>query len=192
MRANNFAIFVSTVGGELTATPLPLVIVERDETLVLCGHFAKANPQWRAIDSQSNLIIFSGAHAYISPTHYEKVESVPTWNYMTVHAYGRAKVIDYANGSTELHQMMSDLIHQHESSYHAQWDGLSDKFREGMLNGVVGFEVVVERLEGKFKLSQNKTAAEQTSIATALSESKYEAERLTGLAMQARLPENPI
>lgn len=192
MRANNFAIFVSQMDGELTATHLPLVIGERDGKIILVGHFAKANPQWQTIESQANLVIFSGAHAYISPTHYDKIESVPTWNYMTVHAYGHARLIDFATEPDRLHDMMNSLIQQHESTYQTQWDGLSDKYRDGMLKGVIGFELVVERLEGKFKLSQNKTADEQSRIAAALSESSYEAERLTGAAMKARLPENPV
>lgn len=192
MRANNFATFISQLDSELIATPLPLVITERDGKISLMGHFAKANPQWKAIESQSNLVIFSGAHAYISPTHYDKTESVPTWNYMTVHAYGQARVMDYDAESADLHHVMNDLIQQHESTYQTQWDSLSDKYRDGMLKGVVGFELVVARLEGKFKLSQNKTADEQARIAAALSESKYETERLTGAAMQARLPKNPV
>lgn len=192
MRANNFAIFVSQMDGELTATHLPLVIGERDGKIILTGHFAKANPQWQTIESQASLVIFSGAHAYISPTHYDKIESVPTWNYMTVHAYGHARLIDFATEPDRLHDMMNSLIQQHESTYQTQWDGLSDKYRDGMLKGVIGFELVVERLEGKFKLSQNKTADEQSRIAAALSESSYEAERLTGAAMKARLPENPV
>jgi len=187
MKANSFATFISIIDGEPVAIHLPLTISQQGESIICHGHFAKANPQWRVIESQSNLVIFSGPHAYISPTHYEKVESVPTWNYVAVHAYGRARLMHAESDAPQLLRVIADLIAQHEPSYQAQWDGLPDKYRDGMLNGVVGFELVIDKLEGKFKLSQNKTDGELHSIVDALSASPYEAERATASYMQAHI-----
>jgi len=187
MHAHSFTTFVSMVEGVPVATHLPVTVSLHGDTVVCHGHFAKANPQWRAIESQSNLLMFTGSHAYISPTHYEKVESVPTWNYIAVHAYGRARLMHSESAAPALVRVISDLIAQHEPSYQAQWDGLPDKYRDGMLNGVVGFELAFDRLEGKFKLSQNKTAGEQQTVVAALSDSPHEAERATASYMQAHI-----
>jgi transcriptional regulator len=184
MHANNFITLTSVLNGELMATHLPVSVWQDGEEVYCTGHFAKANPQWQAIHTQENLLIFSGAHAYISPTHYDKYESVPTWNYIAVHAYGTARIL---SEKAELEQMMARLVKQHEASYQAQWDSLSDKYKQGMLQGVVGFEMVFSRIEGKYKLSQNKTAEEQERIADSLAESPYSFERDTAHAMHENL-----
>jgi len=88
MRAHSFATLVSVVDGTPFATHLPLVISEESGQILLVGHLAKANPHWRALTASDSLVIFQGPHAYISPSLYEKRESVPTWNYIAVHAYG--------------------------------------------------------------------------------------------------------
>jgi transcriptional regulator len=186
MNANNFATLVSVVDGEPTATHLPLSIAQDEDQVVLRGHFAKANPQWKVIEGQSNLVMFTGPHAYVSPQHYEKVENVPTWNYIAVHAYGRGRLIN--TGDTQvLEDMMAALIGQHEPTYQAQWDGLSEKYRSGMLNRVVAFEIVLERIEGKFKLSQNRRVTEQENVAQALLRSAHDFERTIGTEMRRHL-----
>src|SRR5579859_1819327 len=91
MRANSFAILF---GGGLTGTHLPLVVKDEGEHGVLEGHFAVANPHWNALAGQEALVVFAGPHTYISPTLYESRVSVPTWNYVTVHAYGTLTLIE--------------------------------------------------------------------------------------------------
>jgi transcriptional regulator len=152
MQAHSFATVVSTVQGELFATHLPLVISAEDGQIRIRGHLAKANPHWQEWATQGEvLVIFQGPHAYISPSHYEKWESVPTWNYIAVHAYGAVQLA-------------------------------------GMLNGIVAFEITVTRLEGKFKLSQNRPVGDQERVATALSSATDTAIAATGHYMQERLP----
>ncbi|MDX2077699.1 MAG: FMN-binding negative transcriptional regulator [bacterium] len=188
MRGNNFATVVSVQGGIPVATHIPITITTQDDIMTLRAHFAKANPQWKALSEGETLIIFTGAHAYISPTHYDKVESVPTWNYMAVHAYGNAKLVQYGDNPQAMNTLLEELISTHEASYMAQWESLSDKYKDGMMNGVVGFEMVVTRLDAKAKLSQNKNAHEQERIIhTMLGHSDSDAVAI-GEAMQKRLP----
>ena len=168
MQAHSFATLVSLVQGELFATHLPLVIVAPGDQILVRGHLAKANPHWQELATQREvLVIFQGPHAYISPTHYEKWESVPTWNYIAVHAYGSARLIQDEAG---LLAALGELIAANEATYQQQWDSLPEKFRHGMLNGIVAFEIAVTRLEGKFKLSQNRPAGDQVQVATALAD----------------------
>src|SRR6218665_543935 len=91
MLAHNFANLISSNNNVPVATHLPFVIEQRGEKLFLVSHMAKANPQWQNFADNELLIIFQGPHAYISPQHYEKQQNVPTWNYIAVHAYGKAR-----------------------------------------------------------------------------------------------------
>lgn len=186
MQANSFATLVSMVQGELFATHLPLVVVTEGEQVRLRGHLAKANPHWQAWATQPEvLVIFQGPHAYISPSHYEKWESVPTWNYIAVHAYGAVQLVQEEAG---LLATLTELIAATEPAYQAQWDSLPDKFRSGMLNGIVAFQITITRLEGKFKLSQNRAISDQQRVATALASATDTAIAATGHYMQERLP----
>lgn len=185
MQAHSFATLVSLVQGELFATHLPLVVAVAGEQITLRGHLAKANPHWQEwVTQREVLVIFQGPHAYISPSHYEKWESVPTWNYIAAHAYGSVQLVQEEAG---LLATLGELIAATEPAYQAQWDSLPDKFRAGMLNGIVAFEITVTRLEGKFKLSQNRPLADQERVATALMSAADTAIAATGHYMQERL-----
>jgi len=170
MRANPFAILVSTVDSIPFATHLPLLVDEAGDQIVVRGHMAKANPHWKSMQKgEESLVIFHGPHAYISPSLYEIGESVPTWNYAAVHVYGEPTLFsDEAGLLNTLHQM----IHTFESSYMAQWSELSDKFRSQMMKHIVGFEIKAKKLEAKFKLSQNRTKGEQARVIQCLNQSK--------------------
>lgn len=183
MRENPFAMVVSSeAGGAPVATHVPLTVARKDGAIVLRGHFAKANPHWRCVEAGETLAVFTGPHAYVSPRHYEKRDSVPTWNYRVVHAYGYARITDRDATLGGLHE----LIAEHEASYREQWEGLSDRYREGMLGGIVGFELVVARLEGAAKLSQNKRRCEQERIAAALLDSDDPEARSVGREIRRR------
>jgi len=168
MQQHNFAIVVSAVDNIPVATHLPFTIARSEDNLRLHSHFAKANPQWQTITESDTLVIFSGPHAYISPTHYDKTKSVPTWDYITVHAYGRASLVDFETQPDALEAMIMEMVDAHEPDYREQWDQLSQRYKDGMKQGVVGIEIEVTRLEGKAKLSQNKSATEQERIADSL------------------------
>ncbi len=169
MRANPFAILVSSTDEGPFATHLPLVIHAREEQIILRGHVAKANPHWRYMEQQLHcLVIFHGPHAYVSPANYSAREVVPTWNYGAVHAYGNARTFSDPDG---LLALLHDLIPLFEPVYADQWATLSETYRQRMLSHIVGFEIAVTRFEAKFKLSQNRTRVEQGNIMRSLGDS---------------------
>jgi transcriptional regulator len=168
MCANPFAILVCNIDDGPFATHLPVVVAERDGNVSLRAHVAKSNPHWRFLDQEQRtdmLVIFHGPHAYISPALYELRDSVPTWNYATVHAYGRGKIL---SSDDDKQQVLTELIAQFDASYLDQWNSLGEQYHTRMLNNIVAFEIAVSRLEGKFKLSQNRTRTEQENVIQAL------------------------
>jgi transcriptional regulator len=169
IQANPFAILVSASDGGPFATHLPILARDADNRMVLHGHMAKANPHWGLLEGgQESLVIFHGPHAYISPSLYESRESVPTWNYAAVHVYGHACAVSEPE---HLLEEVREIIHAFDPAYFAQWSSLSEKFRHGMLKHIVGFEMLATRIETKFKISQNRTKADQTAIINSLGQS---------------------
>ncbi len=187
MRANSFATLVSVLDGLPVASHVPLVVRWQEDVVQLIGHLAKANPQSEAFGNGESLAIFIGPHAYISPSLYEKRESVPTWNYIAVHAYGTPRVITLADSRHVLEEMLGAIIETYDPSYKGQWNDLSEKFRDGMMNGIVAFEMPVTRLEGKYKLSQNRSFADQERVAQSLLQSTEPTISGIGEAMKANL-----
>jgi transcriptional regulator len=166
MRANPFAILVSSTDNGPFATHLPLFVRAEDEKVILHGHVAKANPHWRYLEQNAEcLTIFHGPHSYISPTNYTARESVPTWNYAAVHMYGNAQIF---SSEQDVHGMLNELMETFEPAYRQQWEALSPKFQENMLRQIVGFEIVATKIEGKFKLSQNRTREDQANVIASL------------------------
>jgi transcriptional regulator len=169
MRSNSFGVLVSHGPNGLHGTHLPFVIEERGEELALVTHLAKANPQWEAFAGGSELLaIFTGPHGYVSPSSYEKKESVPTWNYVAVHACGKAAVI---RDNAAVMQVLEKMIVSYEPAYREHWNSLPADYKQKMIKGIVAFEIVVTKLEGKYKLSQNKTSQEQDRIIEAFENS---------------------
>ena len=159
IRAHGFATLVSTTReGELFVSHVPL-FPERDAdgTVRLLGHVSRHNPQAAALPAAARVLaIFEGPHAYVSPSWYRNHPSVPTWNYAVVHAHGTVRMLDV----DELHAAVVELSNQYEMGRARPWKatGLPANYVEGMLSNIVGFELTVERLEGKLKLSQNRPA----------------------------------
>ena len=184
MRANPFAILVSNTDEGPFATHVPVVIGESGDQVTLRGHVAKANPHWRLLEQQQHcLMIFHGPHAYISPTNYVTRENVPTWNYGAVHVYGQVSV---HSAHEDLLAMLQDLIPTFEAAYQQQWESLSEAYRTRMLNHIVGFEIAVTKIEGKFKLSQNRLPEEQQNVIDSLCPAHDTAVSGTALLMQAQ------
>ena len=166
MRLNPFAVLVSNADDGPFATHVPIVTRENGDHVTLRGHVAKANPHWRYLEQQPNcLMIFHGPHAYISPRNYVTKENVPTWNYGAVHVYGSARIY---SGHKDLLGMLNDLIPTFEAAYQQQWDNLNEAYRSRMLDHIVGFEITVSKVEGKFKLSQNRLPEEQQNVIDSL------------------------
>jgi transcriptional regulator len=180
VEANAFGTLITHAGGETMVSHVPFVVDEdAGGALRLHGHVARANPHWRMLEVSPALVIFSGPHGYISPTWYEKHPSVPTWNYAVVHAHGAARLVDAA----ALERTLGRLSAHYESGNPAPWriEGLERDYVETMVRAIVGFEIAVERLEGKFKLSQNRIPADQRRVIEAL-----EARGEAGLAAMMR------
>ena len=165
MRAHSFAVVFGPLSGSAeppqAATHLPLVVKDEGEHGVLEGHFARANTHWSALAGHTTLVVFSGPHSYVSPTLYTEELSVPTWNYIAVHAQGTLELVEDAPGKDAL---LKDLIAEHEPAYADRWRVLPEGFRRTMLAGIIGFRIPIARIEGKFKLSQNRKEAERRNI----------------------------
>ena len=187
MRQYNFAILVSQHEGAPFATHLPLLLdAQRGPHGTLLGHMARANPQWRDFAASGEaLVIFQGPHAYVSPSWYEVAPSVPTWNYAIVHAYGTPRIIE---DHARLHGMLEALVDTHESAFTRPWHmDLPGDYLDKMLRAIVGFEIEITRLEGKFKLSQNRSADDQRRVVAALAAGEDELGAGVARLMQAAL-----
>ena len=166
MQRYSFATIVTVKNGVPSATHLPFVVSLRDGEIVLTSHFAKANPQADELVEGSPLVIFAEPHAYISPKHYDNEQSVPTWNYVAIHAYGKATLIESAEAKTKL---LEHTIRFYEDDYLKRWNGLSEDYKLRMMNSIIGFEIIVTELQGKKKLSQNRSEIEKERIIADLS-----------------------
>lgn len=122
MQKYSFGTIVTAESGRPVASHLPFLVQKCENGIVISSHFAMANPQAESINSQEVLIIFSEPHAYISPRHYEKEQSVPTWNYISVHAYGKCRIIEEEASKFEL---LERTILNYEEAYQEQWNKLS-------------------------------------------------------------------
>lgn len=175
MQRYSFATLVTAADNCPTATHLPFIVSDEGECLVLRAHFAKANPQSRQVaTAQTCLVIFSEPHAYISPQLYESPINVPTWNYIAIHAYGKAQLISDEAAATAL---LEQTINYYEAQYMVQWNSLPQDYKDRLLKGIVAFEIVVTELQGKQKLSQNKSDTDRQHIADSLAQSPYSYEQ---------------
>lgn len=182
MRAAPLATLVHR-SDELAADLLPLEVDRTDSGWTLTGHVARANPLWRSADGQDVLVLFRGPQAYVSPNWYPGKavhgKAVPTWNYTMVQAHGRLRVIE---DGAWLRALVTRLTKRHEDTRDAPWqvtDAPSD-YIDAMLRAIVGIEIVVTRLEGKFKLSQNRSAEDQNGVVLGL-----EADTVEGIQPEA-------
>ncbi|SIS16402.1 negative transcriptional regulator, PaiB family [Aquipseudomonas alcaligenes] len=182
MQASPFALLTSAGAAGVLASHLPLLLApDEGEFGTLYGHFARANPHWRDLQGGAEaLAVFSGPDAYISPGWYpakaEHGKVVPTWNYIAVHARGPVELIEEPE---RLLQIVSRLSDQHESGRERPW-AVSDAPREyldAMLRAIVGFALPIRRLEGKWKLGQNRSAADQQGVRDGLAASPSPGDR---------------
>jgi transcriptional regulator len=178
IRDNSFGILVTQHEGAPFATHLPFIYdADHGPYGTLLGHIALGNQQWKSFDSgQEALAIFSGPHAYITPSWYEVDLSVPTWNYAVVHAYGTPQRI---TDRAELYALLQALIQLHEAQFKQPWTyPLPEEYLDKMMRGIVGFTMPISRLEGKFKMSQNRSASERARVIDELQETHPEVARI--------------
>jgi transcriptional regulator len=127
-------------------------------------------------------VIFTEPHAYISPSNYEKEQNVPTWNYLAIHAYGKATLVD---DKAQVAQVLEKMIGFYEAAYREQWDNLTDDYKHKLMNGITAFEIVVTDLQAKKKLSQNRTEVERGNIISSLGSSADKNEQEIAAYMSA-------
>jgi transcriptional regulator len=165
---HDFGLLINHGPAGLVASHIPFLVEREDDGLHLIGHLARPNPQVAQLsDGGEVLAIFSGPHAYISPGWYASGPAVPTWNYVDVHAYGTLRLIDDVDW---LRMVLRRLSDRHEARSAEPWkmQDLPEPYVSGMMKGIIGLDIAVTRLEGKYKLSQNRPAADRPRIATAL------------------------
>ena len=175
MKQFSFAAIISAKNSFPVATHLPFMITTKGDEIILTSHFAKANEQWKDIENNKVLVIFNEPHAYISTKNYDKELNVPTWNYISIHAYGQGKLITEAE---QVFEVLEATIENFETSYRKQWDNFPKDYKVKMANGIVAFEVIVTDLQAKKKLSQNISEKEQQKIIETLSKSNSTNEKL--------------
>lgn len=181
---HSFATLVSLDAGEPLASHLPLLL---DRSVAphgrLIGHMARANSQWQSADARRVLAVFHGPHAYVSPTWYEEAGAVPTWNYVAVHAYGVLRAVEEHD---RLRAIVAHAVEFYETPLPNPWrlDSQDAGFIDGLLNAIVGFEIDVDRLEGKWKLNQNQNAQRRQRVAAVLEQSPRPLDREVAAMMR--------
>lgn len=168
MREYNFAALVNKTKKRYWATHLPFLIREEGSEIILLSHMAKANPQWASFGDEEVLVIFQEPHAYITPKLYENPVSVPTWNYIAIHAYGIPELLP------ELEQrigLLESTFNEFDPSFKKQWDTLPEDYKNDLLENITAFRIKLTKIESKYKLSQNRTETEKKNIIESLSQS---------------------
>ncbi len=168
MRQFSFGTIITAKDSFPIATHLPFLVTTEDDSVILTSHFARANEHWQDIENNNVLVIFSEPHAYISTTNYDKELNVPTWNYISIHAYGQGELVTEAERTFEI---LEATINNFEASYRQQWDNFPEDYKLKMSKGIVAFKIIVKDLQGKKKLSQNRTDTEKKKIIETLSKS---------------------
>lgn len=188
MAQNSFGILVSQVDGVPFATHIPFLLErESGQHGTLVGHIARANPQWRQIAGQTALVIFPGPHAYVSPTWYETPGTVPTWNYVTVHAYGALQLVEDRD---KLHDILTRTVSVYERHMPQPWSyDTANPDIDNMLKAIVGFRIEITRLEGKAKLNQNHPEERRRKVIRALEAQGDQDSRAIAGLMTATLKE---
>ena len=171
LRQNEFVTLVAYDGEKPVASHLLVEVVEQGEKLLLHGHMSKANSLWKTFETNPEvLVIFQGPHTYISPIWYNHV-NVPTWNYQSVHVYGKPRLIDDHN---EAYSVLKSLIDRHESDQHYKLETLPQDFVDKEMKGIVVFQIEATRLEANYKLSQNRNDEDYWNIVSHLAQREDE------------------
>ena len=183
LRQNEFATVVTHDGEKPTASHLLVEVIDLDDRLLLNCHMSRANPQWRTFEHNADvLVIFQGAHTYISPTWYNHI-NVPTWNYQAVHVYGRVRIVDDYD---ETYHLLERLISRHEVGSHYKLETLPPDFVAKEIKGIVAFQIEVTRIEANYKLSQNRNDQDYHTIVARLDERNDEMSHGVAEAMRER------
>jgi len=175
IKGNPLGMLITAPDGEPFVSHLPFILESSAGSQgKLLGHMARANPQWQHfVEGSKVLVVFQGPHAYVSPSWYSS-PGVPTWNYAVVHLRGIPRLLE---GESELEALVEQITHVHESNLPNPWKPyLTGERRSKLLNMIVGFEIEITHIQGKFKLSQNRPPEDQRSVVDKLSQSNNQTE----------------
>jgi transcriptional regulator len=187
MLEHSFGTLISTNDETIEANHFPFLIKKEDEQIILYTHLARSNPQWTQLNSQNCLVVFTGPHLYMSPTYYVDNLNVPTWSYTAVHANCRASVISDMALEKNL---MKEMVTFYERKNNTDWNyELPEEFHNKLLAAIVWIRLDVTKLEGKFKLSQNRNKADYQNILKIFAEKKDDNTREVLRYMELTSPE---
>lgn len=173
-----FATLITNSDDGPFATHVPLLLTESGEELE--GHMARANPHWKLFDGRSALAIFHGPHAYVSPSWYESSPNVPTWNYIAVHVYGKPVLREDAESEALLQRTLATY------DPGLELDDAGQEYFRKIMPGVVSFQIPIERIQGKFKLNQNKQQADRDKVISILEASEDSSAQQVAAAMRTQ------
>jgi transcriptional regulator len=177
MREFSFATLISSQASGMVASHLPLLIADDGTEGRILGHMARANTQWQGFDGKAEaLAIFQGSHGYVSPSWYTVHPAVPTWNYIVVHAYGAPIIVEEQDAILDI---LRQTVDKYEGGREQPWAmaDLPSDYLEKMVRGIVAFEMPIVRIEGKAKLSQNRSHEDQALVIEALCQSESHEDR---------------
>jgi transcriptional regulator len=184
MQANPFITLVIVDGDRPAASHLLVETRQDGEGVQILGHMSRSNPIWKLFsDKTETLVIFQGAHTYISPTWYNHV-NVPTWNYQAVHAYGKPHILS----GKEYRDALARLVSRHEAHTDYRLEHLPEDYVEKNIRGTVGFKIMLSRLEAAFKLSQNRDGEDHRNIIIELEKRPDESSHQVAREMRRNRP----
>lgn len=189
IRAHGWGYLVGVEAGVPFATHLPFMVGGAPGAEMLVAHMARANDHWRSFAGDAKpveqLVVFPGPHSYVSPRWYVSKKAVPTWNYTAVHVYGVPRIVEDPKA---VYASQKALVDHFEAGAEAPWrmEEVDPGFIEGMMRAIVGFEIPIERMEGKFKLSQNRKPEDRAGVIAALAHSPSEGGRRISRIMRDR------
>ncbi len=163
IRDHSFAILVSNVDNKPWATHIPLELEHKsNRESVLTGHISRANPQWKSFSNEETVMaIFQGPHSYVSSSWYNHINA-PTWNYIAVHVYGSMRILNDDQQREKLRAMVER--YEANSARPFSMDAMPEEMIQKYLKGIVGFELIIESIEGKWKMSQNRDEEDKLNI----------------------------
>lgn len=182
IEAHPFGLLISQEGERPVATHTPMLL---DGDAHLIGHVARANRQWRSLEGQEILAVFSGPHAQVTPTWYEVHPAVPTWDYVAAHVYGRARVLGARDDAEAVLRRLTTAFEGEVWRF----DDQPEHFIQTMMKGLVAFRLEISRIESSFKLSQNRSAADRKRVVAGLRERDLPGDRSTAGLIAERTEE---
>ena len=184
IQSNPFGQLISNSSNKIESTAIPFILEEEDGHLILLSHLAKFNPQLNNLNGKEVMVLFQGPHAFISPKHYLKKDSVPTWNYQIAQLRGDITILEKKE---DLEGIMNKMINFFDEGYREKWGNLSEDYMNQVMKAVSGIKIKVSNIEFAEKLSQDRSREEQEIIIKAFSNSENSNKKAIAARMKEKL-----